>query len=90
MRIVGLRGDVIRPRPQPEAYVALTSEELALLKSRRGRGEKRRLAHDLNISLRSLTKYEAGERRPPLDVFKRWCELVGVQLDLGEDKEAAQ
>jgi transcriptional regulator with XRE-family HTH domain len=82
MRVVGLRGE------QPEEFVELTAAELELLRTRRGRGEKGRLAHKLGVTTRTLTGYEHGERRPPLGTFHRWCELLGVDFD--KKGEAAQ
>ncbi len=41
-----------------------------------------KLAGDLNIGLRSLQRYEAGERFPPLDVNKKLHELLPLLEEL--------
>jgi transcriptional regulator with XRE-family HTH domain len=62
----------------PDPLIELTAAERTVMKARRGRAQLRRLADKIGVSWQTLQKWERGERRAPLEKFRRWCEVLGV------------
>lgn len=43
---------------------------------------RKQVAARVGVGLNAIERWEAGARRPLLDSFVRWCEAVGVPLEM--------